>query len=134
MLFARWDQLRTNSARPVGAEAVSGAATEVPRQKFELALSGSATTGRSSLGQQCTVHPEPVRLALLFACPLSGAELDLDLLEFLGELERHLRALSDRFMRSPFLRVGFDHAEQAVSFIGYPGCEVEAFIDEEQSP
>jgi hypothetical protein len=51
-----------------------------------------------------------------------------------GELERHLRALSDRFMRSPLLRVGFDHAEQAVSFIGDPGCEVEAFIDEEQSP
>ena len=110
---------------------MSGAATEVPRQKFELALSGSATTGRSSLGQQYTVHPEPVRLALLFACPLSGAELDLDLL---GELERHLRALSDRFMRSPLLRVGFDHAEQAVSFIGYPGCEIEAFINEEQSP
>ena len=65
---------------------------------------------------------------------LSGAELDLDLLERLGELERHLRALSDRFMRSPLLRVGFDHAKQAVSFIGYPGCEVEAFIDEEQSP
>ena len=86
------------------------------------------------LGQQYTVHPELVRLALLFACPLSGAELDLDLLEFLGELERHLRALSDRFMRSPFLRVGFDHAEQAVSFIGYPGCEIEAFINEEQSP
>ena len=62
---------------------------------------------------------------------LSGAELDLDLL---GELERHLRALSDRFMRSPLLRVGFDHAEQAVSFIGYPGCEIEAFINEEQSP
>src|SRR5438045_9000385 len=72
MLFARWDQLRTNSARPVGAEAVSGAATEVPRQKFELALSGSATTGRSSLGHQCAVHPEPVRLALLLACHCPG--------------------------------------------------------------
>lgn len=51
---------------------MSGAATEVPRQKFELALSGSATTGRSSLGQQCTVHPEPVRLALLLACHCPG--------------------------------------------------------------
>ena len=113
---------------------MSGAASEVPRQKFELPLSGSATTGRSSLGQQCTVHPEPIRLALLLACHCPGLNSISDFLELLGELERHLRALSDRFMRSPFLRVGFDHAKQAVSFIGYPGCEVEAFIDEEQSP
>ena len=99
---------------------MSGGATEVPRQKFEL-----------------TDQPQPVgrhwaTSARSSPCvSLSGAELDLDLL---GELERHLRALSDRFMRSPLLRVGFDHAEQAVSFIGYPGCEIEAFINEEQSP
>ncbi len=113
---------------------MSGAATEVPRQKFELALSGSATTGRSVTGPPVR-GPSGAGQARSSPCvSLSGAELDLDLLERLGVLERHLRAPSDRFMRSPLLRVGFDHAEQAVSFIGYPGCEVEAFIDEEQSP
>ena len=44
---------------------MSRAATEVQRQKFELARSGSATTGRSSLGHQCAIPPEPVKLAFL---------------------------------------------------------------------